>query len=947
EYQRRDFTLNLYNTLVTPHLDYCVQFWTPAPLLPAGVWRGLDPNRAGRAGKRERPEPPPPRGARGAAPSCRGDRKSWRELTEAPSGGRRDCWAGPLRPLCLLDNEALPDAVGTPCLPEPSQDTQQPEQGLAGLAREGGGASSPPASHVTAASSAKGYRVASAPRPGTDQALAASNCRSHVLLRARLASALLLVSISLPSESEFGHLSPTGPCHEGSSSPSASPRAMLVPAGGAGNPGPTPAGRTATNMGARSHDGQSGVSGSRKHTPTSEHDPNPHTKRARDRGTPGAFPRPHWRGFPVEDRSTPPGLLRLTPSRLQDRKADWTSGPAVQRPGGDPCLRADACVQAQTAATAGDKQAVSACCSGVSEETVTRCGRRQSSGAEEERGNALGSQRGVPEVQRSQSPATAVCTRLTPDLAPDLVHLLYTHPSPLRHSALRSSHRPGSPETPPVCVSRPSFAQSASLLVPSFRRSLDASSRTPGQGGWRTRSGPRGSSGKSSLALSLPRHAPAAREGVNAPAGLPAAERMDAGDGTTVLMLKVTVPQLRCTVVVQDRRRRYRRSLDASSRTPGQGGWRTRSGPRGSSGKSSLALSLPRHAPAAREGVNAPAGLPAAERMDAGDGTPLEGKLPAFRSNCIRRFPTPATRVTRRPRQEAKSRPVAQEVLPDASAMPGVFSATAPSLGAPRHGTVIPNRIFVGGIDFKINESDLRRFFSQHGVVKEVKIISDRAGVSKGSVSSASAAALISVLLQCDKLNFGDKRLIIGQAIRRQHVVPHYCGLLAPGVIPEDPLCHPLDSVHLTTSTGYPYTFHNGVAYFHVPEVGAVQPPWPPQSLSASPVMVTHQAQPVLPQAPCQHYQCVPGHWPWSPPQAQVVRVSQSTAPAGQLLYVPSSGVRYCPVDLAPPEGGYAHPALSIQEAAVPQVPQVRRPLPARTLALHPSHSACGIYRPI
>ncbi|MBZ3874408.1 Protein boule-like, partial [Sciurus carolinensis] len=51
---------------------------------------------------------------------------------------------------------------------------------------------------------------------------------------------------------------------------------------------------------------------------------------------------------------------------------------------------------------------------------------------------------------------------------------------------------------------------------------------------------------------------------------------------------------------------------------------------------------------------------------------------------------------------------------------------------APRYGTVIPNRIFVGGIDFKTNENDLRKFFSQYGSVKEVKIVNDRAGVSKG-----------------------------------------------------------------------------------------------------------------------------------------------------------------------------------------------------------------------
>uniref|UniRef100_A0A8C8BQ95 Protein boule-like n=1 Tax=Otus sunia TaxID=257818 RepID=A0A8C8BQ95_9STRI len=51
---------------------------------------------------------------------------------------------------------------------------------------------------------------------------------------------------------------------------------------------------------------------------------------------------------------------------------------------------------------------------------------------------------------------------------------------------------------------------------------------------------------------------------------------------------------------------------------------------------------------------------------------------------------------------------------------------------APRFGTVTPNCVFVGGIDFKTNENDLRKFFAQYGSVKEVKIVNDRAGISKG-----------------------------------------------------------------------------------------------------------------------------------------------------------------------------------------------------------------------
>lgn len=34
-------------------------------------------------------------------------------------------------------------------------------------------------------------------------------------------------------------------------------------------------------------------------------------------------------------------------------------------------------------------------------------------------------------------------------------------------------------------------------------------------------------------------------------------------------------------------------------------------------------------------------------------------------------------------------------------------------------------------------------------------------------------------------------------------------------------------TMYLTTSTGYPYTYHNGVAYFHSPEIASVPQPWP------------------------------------------------------------------------------------------------------------------------
>ncbi|XP_066544370.1 protein boule-like [Amia ocellicauda] len=241
--------------------------------------------------------------------------------------------------------------------------------------------------------------------------------------------------------------------------------------------------------------------------------------------------------------------------------------------------------------------------------------------------------------------------------------------------------------------------------------------------------------------------------------------------------------------------------------------------------------------------------------------------------------------------------------------------ASPPPPSAPRYGTIIPNRIFVGGIDFKTNESDLRRFFSQFGPVKEVKIVSDRAGVSKGYgfVTFQTQEDAQKILQEADKVCFRDKRLNIGQAIRKQQMSFYHGGFpdTSPSVAPPAPG----GTLYLTTPTGYPYTFHNGVAYFHSPEPSLTQNHWPPRSVSSSPVMVTHQAQPVFPQPSYHHYQasaqCVPGHWQWSLPQSAV--------PVGPTLYMQSSELMYCPLELPPPDGGCATPALPLLEATVPE----------------------------
>ncbi|XP_064371237.1 protein boule-like isoform X3 [Dromaius novaehollandiae] len=220
---------------------------------------------------------------------------------------------------------------------------------------------------------------------------------------------------------------------------------------------------------------------------------------------------------------------------------------------------------------------------------------------------------------------------------------------------------------------------------------------------------------------------------------------------------------------------------------------------------------------------------------------------------------------------------------------------------APRFGTVIPNRIFVGGIDFKTNENDLRKFFAQYGCVKEVKIVNDRAGVSKGYgfITFETQEDAQKILQEAEKLNYKDKKLNIGPAIRKQQI-----GIPRSSVMPA------AGTMYLTTSTGYPYTYHNGVAYFHTPEVASVPQPWPSRSVSSSPVMV---AQPVY-QPPTYHYQaptqCLPSQWQWSVPQ--------SPASSPSFFYLHPSEVIYQPIEIAQ-EGGCIPAPLSLVEAAVPE----------------------------
>ncbi|XP_072538951.1 protein boule-like [Salminus brasiliensis] len=240
---------------------------------------------------------------------------------------------------------------------------------------------------------------------------------------------------------------------------------------------------------------------------------------------------------------------------------------------------------------------------------------------------------------------------------------------------------------------------------------------------------------------------------------------------------------------------------------------------------------------------------------------------------------------------------------------------------APRLGTVIPNRIFVGGIDVKTNESDLRRFFSQYGMIKEVKIVIDRAGVSKGYgfVTFETQEDAQKILHDADRLCFRDKRLNIGQAIRKQQVGAHSGSYTVPSPGPSVAHQAPLGTMYLTTPTGYPYTYHNGVAYFHTPEPNTHTSHWhAPHTMSGSPVIVTHSASSFC--TPQPYHQCqassqyLSGHIPWTIPHVESpVPVSPSP-----LLYVQPAELMYQPMEI-PAENGCVQSAMPLMEATIPE----------------------------
>ncbi|XP_057352194.1 deleted in azoospermia-like [Manis pentadactyla] len=103
------------------------------------------------------------------------------------------------------------------------------------------------------------------------------------------------------------------------------------------------------------------------------------------------------------------------------------------------------------------------------------------------------------------------------------------------------------------------------------------------------------------------------------------------------------------------------------------------------------------------------------------------------------------------------------------------FSSSTTSQGyVLPEGKIMPNTIFVGGIDVRMDETKIRSFFARYGSIKEVKIITDRTGVPKGYgfVSFYNDVDVQKIVES--QISFHGKKLKLGPAIRKQNFCAYH-----------------------------------------------------------------------------------------------------------------------------------------------------------------------------
>ncbi|XP_015229649.1 PREDICTED: deleted in azoospermia-like [Cyprinodon variegatus] len=175
-------------------------------------------------------------------------------------------------------------------------------------------------------------------------------------------------------------------------------------------------------------------------------------------------------------------------------------------------------------------------------------------------------------------------------------------------------------------------------------------------------------------------------------------------------------------------------------------------------------------------------------------------------------------------------------------------------------GRLTPNALFVGGIDMKADENEMREFFARYGNVKEVKIITYRGGVCKGYgfVYFQEDVNIQSIIEQ--QIIFKGRKLKLGPAIMKQRsprsVPSRLVGpspLMNPSQYMYCACCSPLGGVVTHPSPAfsgaspynqpYPYSNFAGVIVPQMP-MSYTQNPYPYQYTQA-PWTPDQRARPV------------------------------------------------------------------------------------------------------
>ncbi|XP_054329470.1 deleted in azoospermia protein 1-like [Pongo pygmaeus] len=89
-------------------------------------------------------------------------------------------------------------------------------------------------------------------------------------------------------------------------------------------------------------------------------------------------------------------------------------------------------------------------------------------------------------------------------------------------------------------------------------------------------------------------------------------------------------------------------------------------------------------------------------------------------------------------------------------------------------GKIMPNTVFVGGIDDRPDETEIRSCFGRYGSVKEVKIITNRSGVSKGYGFVSFVDDVDVQKIVDSQIHLQGKKLKLGPAIRKQKFCAHH-----------------------------------------------------------------------------------------------------------------------------------------------------------------------------